>query len=588
MTISNALTHGQGYIPNIVASNDPYAIFSLFFNEEVLEGLVQHTNEYAFLNPGPEIAEARIWFPTTIKEFRAYMGVSIWMGLHIESSVPEFWNTDPLKGPIHEQVLKHISLKRWQQIDRYLHISKTHPSDHQVKETPFAKLEPLNDTLRQAFKKYWKIGTHLAIDESIQRFLGRAKEIVNIPSKPTPEGFKIWILANEGYVLDWMYHAKGRGKQEGPQDLDDFWTEDLGFNKTQAVVLDLVTQDGIARDHSHIIWLDNLFTSARLLSQLDLEGFGAAGTVRTTTTRREDLEAKEGTKAQREHIESNRGLDQRLADLKTKWNAALKWGQLYASLSDDGKVMQFAWKDQNVVLFMSTISNGEEKVRRLRRRPAKTATNARTSRAIFGEMTTKELNIPAFIDMYNHYMNGVDNADQLRSYYSTQRVHLKNWKPLWHFLLDTTVINSYKIHHCMPEHSYQPRYQYSQRQFRVKLASQLFERSERLSGRPCSIKTSLSTRVHPIAAMNHGRLVRMRDKVKACVPCLCAGRNVAAARPRKALMELKNSSVRPRNLEQGKRRERVPRGLYGCKLCGIHICNHIACWNEHIAAIPSM
>ena len=53
-------------------------------------------------------------------------------------------------------------------------------------------------------------------------------------------------------------------------------------------------------------------------------------------------------------------------------------------------------------------------------------------------------------------------------------------------------------------------------------------------------------------------------------------------------MELKNSSVRPRNLEQGKRRERVPRGLYGCKLCGIYICNHIACWNEHIAAIPSM
>ena len=64
------------------------------------------------------------------------------------------------------------------------------------------KLEPLSDTLRQVFKKYWKTGTHLAVDETIQRFMGRAKEIVNIPSKPTPEGFKIWVLANEGYVLD--------------------------------------------------------------------------------------------------------------------------------------------------------------------------------------------------------------------------------------------------------------------------------------------------------------------------------------------------------------------------------------------------
>ena len=40
VTISNALTHGQGYLSNTVASDDPYAIFSLFFSEEVLEGLV--------------------------------------------------------------------------------------------------------------------------------------------------------------------------------------------------------------------------------------------------------------------------------------------------------------------------------------------------------------------------------------------------------------------------------------------------------------------------------------------------------------------------------------------------------------------
>ena len=111
------------------------------------------------------------------------------MSLHIESSIPKFWNTDPLKGPIHEQILKHISLRRWQQIDRFFHISKPHLPGYQ--ETPFLKLEPLSETLRQAFKKYWKTGTHLAVDETIQRFMGRAKEIVNIPSKPTPEGFKI-------------------------------------------------------------------------------------------------------------------------------------------------------------------------------------------------------------------------------------------------------------------------------------------------------------------------------------------------------------------------------------------------------------
>ena len=398
--IKQPWTNGHSQLPSTITPDDPYAIFNLFFTDQTIETLVRHTNEYAFLNPGPETSESRTWFPTTVKEFRAYLGVSIWMGLHIESSIPEFWNIDPIKGPIHEQVLKHISVKRWQQIDRFFHISKPHLGQQLgQQETPFVKLEPLSDTLRQAFKKYWKTGTHLAVDETIQRFMGRAKEIVNIPSKPTPEGFKIWVLANQGYVLDWVYHAKGQNKGEGPQDICDYWTKWLGFNQTQAVVLDLLSQEDIAKDYSHIVWLDNLFTSARLLAQLDDEGFGGAGTVRTTKTQREELEAKEGTKAQREHQEPNRGLDQGLADLRTKWNSVLEWGKLYGRLSSDKRVMEFAWKDQNVVLFMSTVSNGQKTVKRLRRRPAKTATNARTSRAVFGEMTTKELDIPEFINM---------------------------------------------------------------------------------------------------------------------------------------------------------------------------------------------
>ena len=414
--------------------------------------------------------------------------------------------------------------------------------------------------------------------------MGRAKEIVNIPSKPTPEGFKIWVLANEGYILDWLYHAKGSNKNDGPQDLCDYWTKHLGFNQTQAVVLDLVTQDGIAKDHSHIIWLDNLFTSARLLSQLDIEGFGAAGTVRTTSTSREELEAQQGTKAQKKSQEANRGLDRRLADLKTYWNTVLEWGKLYGSLSDDKKVMQFAWKDQNVVLFMSTVSNSRDKVKRLRRRPAKSATNARTSRAVFGDMTTKELDIPAFIDMYNHYMNGVDNADQLRSYYNTQRVYLKSWKSLWHFLLDTTIVNAYKITHCLPEEPYEG----SHRAFRIQLASQLLEHSERLTGMPSRPpKVSLSSRVHPAAARDHGRLERMGNKAKACVVCSYLGRKVEKpAEIRKPLQELSVNTVKTSRLDIRKRPQQTPRGLFGCKLCGIAICNHIRCWEEHLEAIP--
>jgi len=58
---------------------------------------------------------------------------------------------------------------------------------------------------------------HLCVDEAIARFTGCASEIVIIKSKPTPEGYKIWCLANDGVILNWLFHAKGVGR--GPVNL---------------------------------------------------------------------------------------------------------------------------------------------------------------------------------------------------------------------------------------------------------------------------------------------------------------------------------------------------------------------------------
>ena len=121
--------------------------------------------------------------------------------------------------------------------------------------------------------------------------MGRASKIINIPSKPTPEGFKIWVLANKGYILDWLWYTKGDKK--GPVNLDTSFTKDKGFSKTQAVVLDLLLQENndeqrLYPPNKHIVWLDNLFISVKLLTQLQGQGIGGAGTVQTTRTKREE------------------------------------------------------------------------------------------------------------------------------------------------------------------------------------------------------------------------------------------------------------------------------------------------------------
>ena len=75
------------------------------------------------------------------------------------------------------------------------------------------------------------------------------------------------------------------------------------------------------------------------------------------------------------------------------------------------------------MLFMTTVDTGVQTVPRPRRRPTRTATGAIQTRKVFGNDVVKVLHIPKFINLYNHYIKGVDRANQLRYYYTTQRVH---------------------------------------------------------------------------------------------------------------------------------------------------------------------
>ena len=242
LKIKNGLQHGLGKLPQHV-SRTPYDIFSLFFTKEILQKLVDYTNEY---ENSTEVniedkPHARLWFPTTVKELRAYIAIYIYMGLHPDSRIEDFWNTKSTKA-IHLSVSIHISQKRWAQINQFFHLAPT----SKVHRDVFIKADQLSEHLRITFKQYWRTDTHLTVDEFIQRFMGRSEDIVNIPSKPVPEGYKIWILANGGYVLDWLYHAKGEKK--GPVDLNPIYTKEWGFSNTQAVVFDLIQQEGISDD----------------------------------------------------------------------------------------------------------------------------------------------------------------------------------------------------------------------------------------------------------------------------------------------------------------------------------------------------
>ena len=238
-----------------------------------------------------------------------------------------------------------------------------------------------------------------------------------------------------------------------------------------------------------------------------------------------------------------------------------------------------------MVLFMTTISNSTARIVRQRCRPAKTSTNARTSRLVFGDAVVKDLAIPNYIDMYNHFMNGVDLADQLRSYYNTQKIYFKTWKPLWHFLLDTAITNSYLLATSTPSRPWGEHHgHWTHREFRIRLVNQLFDHSERLQ-RPITIGQPLEELVHRAAPRDHGKLQKLGNTPRSCQPCRDAGRKTSRAQPiRKPLEQLSVNTIKTIRKDR-KRPERIPRTRYGCKLCQMYICDHKRCWNEHLNAI---
>jgi Transposase IS4 len=148
------------------------------------------------------------------------------------------------------------------------------------------------------------------------------------------------------------------------------------------------------------------------------------------------------------------------------WKAA--WGTLRSvvvpTLSDKDKdenrshtpTLVSVWQDSNKVGFCTTIHNGTEWVVRNRKRPKGTSTSAAITKQPFYMFTprigckepyehTRLLPIPAAIDDYNHHMGGVDIADQLRAGFSTQQRGVKPWRPLFYWLLDSAIINAFRL-----------------------------------------------------------------------------------------------------------------------------------------------
>lgn len=116
-------------------------------------------------------------------------------------------------------------------------------------------------------------------------FKGRSKETTIVKNKPTPVGFKIWVVAQHGFFLRWLWHVKASPytavivKLPLPHEKGERGKlkTTVALSNTQRVIIHLCN---LLPKQTYHVFTDSLFSSPNLFRALQEAGYGATGTAR--------------------------------------------------------------------------------------------------------------------------------------------------------------------------------------------------------------------------------------------------------------------------------------------------------------------
>ncbi|KAF4334764.1 ac transposable element-derived 4 [Fusarium beomiforme] len=228
------------------------------------------------------------------------------MGILKERTIKSHWSTPQLGVQRPKHSIKFMPYWKFQLIHRHLR-----PFDHsKIDETaPLPKLfqaaDEWSDHIQAVSAEIFVPGPHLAVDECMIRYPSRSNETTLVKGKQDPLGFKIWVIAQQGFFIRWLWHIKeakysavgvehpppkssrqGRGGRRGSRGRGAAKAtgkkpakEDkpIALNSTQSVVVALANMLPKATYH---VFVDDLFSSSDLFRSLRKHGHGGTGTAR--------------------------------------------------------------------------------------------------------------------------------------------------------------------------------------------------------------------------------------------------------------------------------------------------------------------
>lgn len=389
----------------------PAKLFELVFTPAMLQVLSDNTNQYA------HDRGVKQWKDTSPAKLRVFLGLIIWMGTMRLTSIRDYWSK--ADGDRYEQWVGKMSLNRYHLLIRNFHVAP--PGDY-TGNNWWRKTEPLASHCRTVFQQIFLPSSKASIDEQMARFSGRSSHTIKLPSKPIDQEYRMFTLADSGYTYNFTFQESRTSWLFIPSPPCS-----LGLNNTSSMVWGLAQSLPGAR-YCFDVYMDNYFTNVPLFQARLDHGVGAMGTARPNATKMPDILKVDKAKAKQQ----------------------LSWEFYTGVIVGNDDVFASMWQNNNSVLLLSTIHDSNSFTLANRCRPKENSTNAIQSQKPLTTngitVHTKKLPIPSIIDDYNHHMNGVDQADQLRSNYSTQQKTVRTWLPIFYWLLDVSLVNTYRIH----------------------------------------------------------------------------------------------------------------------------------------------
>ena len=363
----------------------------------IFQVLAEQCNLYASQQG---VGSSYSWIDTTENEMKLFLGIHLAMGVHKLPYVEDYWSLHPLLGA--PGIVQGMSIRRFKALQSCLHLNDNSKAKKRGEPgyDKLHKIRPMVESIRANCRQHYRLHREVSIDEAMVGFKGRSSMKQYCPNKPTKRGYKVWALcdAHNRYLYNFEVYC---GATPGVTE------HGLGASVVRNLSEPIL-------EKSHFVFFDNYFSSVPLAAYLQRKN-----TYCVATTRADRVGWPTSLKA------------------KKQLDRQLKRGEHHSVIVAPG-VQCLLWKDKKAIPFINTTCEPSEQTTVMRKKKD-------------GSRIT--VPCPQSVKLYNSYMGGVDVADQLRKTYSCRRKSKKWWLPLFYFLVDVSVVNSYILHRETPHAS---------------------------------------------------------------------------------------------------------------------------------------